>query len=99
MEQYQWLLTLPALQVISLLGMLMNFFTKKIKGETLTDIASYFSDHFKSTVVAVVASCISCLGYYIMMATGQVADIVTVFGLGFMSDAFFNKWDQSKTPQ
>lgn len=94
MEQY--LLTLPSLLIISLLGMIIHFFKKQIKGETVTEIKDYFRDHFKSTFIAVVVTMISCAAYYFNLKTGTPTDILTVFGLGYTFDSMFNKWDKTE---
>lgn len=87
------ILSLPSLYIIALLGMLVHFFKKQIKGETLTEIRDYFKGHFKSTVTAFIVTTIAILGYYFTLSTGQMADIVTTFGLGYTFDSMFNKWD------
>lgn len=89
-----WFLTPEALYLISLLGMLMHFFKKQIKGESVVEIAGYFKTHFKSTIIAFVSTSIAFLGYYFLLATGQIADVLSVFGLGYMFDSIFNKWDK-----
>ena len=86
--------SLPGLLFMALTGMLMHFFKQKIKGETLTDIKQYFSSNFKSTVTAFVSTIIAVGGYYFTLSTEMPADILTVFGLGYMCDSFFNKWDK-----
>lgn len=94
MEGYEWIVTLPGLCAIALTGMLMHFFKQKIKGETLTDIRQYFSNNFKSTFTSFVSTIVAVGGYYFSLATEMPADILTVFGLGYMCDSFFNKWDK-----
>lgn len=94
LQAYQWITSLPSLLVIGLLGMLVHFFKKNIKGETLTDITTYFHDNLKSTIVAVISTIIGTLATYFTLATGQVIDIVTVFGIGYTFDSMFNKWDK-----
>ena len=89
----EWILQPVSLYVISLVGMLMHFFKKQIKGETITEIANYFSDHFKSTVIAFVATTIGFLAYYFLLASGQKADIFGVFGVGYMFDSMFNRYE------
>lgn len=91
---YEWIVSLQALCLIGFLGMLMNFFKLKIKGETLTDIGSYFNEHFKSTIIALVSTLITVVAYYFTLSTGQYADILTVFSLGYMCDSAFNKFDK-----
>jgi len=81
------------LVLIGLLGMLIHFMKKDIKGETTTEIRDYFRDHFKDTFIATVVTIIGVLSYKFQLATGQFADVVTVFGLGYTFDSMFNKWD------
>ncbi len=69
-------------------------FKQQIKGESIVEIRDYFRTHFKSTVIALVSTSIGFLGYYFLLATGQVADILTTFGLGYMFDSIFNRWDK-----
>jgi hypothetical protein len=88
------ILGLPSLYIIGLLGMLVHFFKKQIKGETVTEIKDYFASHFKSTITAFIVTSIAVFGYYFTLSTGQMADVVTVFGLGYTFDSMFNKWDQ-----
>lgn len=92
--ELQWVLQPASLFIISLLGMLMHFFKKQIKGETITEIADYFSDHFKSTVMAFVATTVGFLAYHFLLASGQKADIFAVFGVGYMADSFFNRYEK-----
>jgi hypothetical protein len=74
--------------------MLMHFFKKQIKGETITEIADYFKDHFKSTIIALVATTVGFLGYYFLLSSGQKSDIFAVFGVGYMADSFFNRYEK-----
>lgn len=89
-----FLTTLPALIVISLLGMFVHFLKKNIKGETTTEIKSYFSDHFKSTFIAATVTVISTIGLYAGFSTGQPIDIITVFLLGLGFDSTLNSWEK-----
>lgn len=96
MEKYQWILTLPSLATISLLGMIVHFFKLKIKGETITEIGDYFKTHFKSTATAFIWTVVSVVGYFFTLSTGEFADVVAVFQIGYMCDSFFNKWEDQK---
>jgi len=89
-----WFLTPQALYIISLAGMLMHFFKKQIKGESILEIADYFKLHFKSTVTAFLATSVGFLAYYFLLASGQKADIFSCFAVGYMFDSMFNKWDK-----
>lgn len=97
MEELRWLVSLPMLLIIGVLGMFTHFLKKEIKGETVTDIAAYFADHFKSTFIALVTTLLGVLTYYLTLATGQPADVVTVFLSGYMFDSVLNKWE-AKAP-
>jgi hypothetical protein len=96
MEGYEWMVEFPALMAIGFAGMLVHFFKQKVKGETIADIASYFSTHFKSTITTIITTAISVAAYYFTLSTETPADIVSVFGFGYMCDSFFNKWDNVK---
>jgi hypothetical protein len=99
MENYTWLTTLPSMLIIALLGMISHFMKKQIKGETLTEITSYFKDHFKSTFIALVSTVISTFAYITTLKTGSVVDIIVVFQIGYMCDSAFNKWDSQEQKQ
>jgi hypothetical protein len=92
--ELQWVLEPGSLYIIALIGMLMHFFKKQIKGETVSDITNYFKLHFKSTVMAFVATTVGFLAYHFLLASGQKADIFGVFATGYMFDSIFNKWDK-----
>lgn len=91
-----WFLTPQALYLIALSGMILHFFKKQIKGESILEIADYFRLHFKSTVVAFMATSVGFLSYYFLLASGQKADIFSCFAIGYMFDSVFNKWDKEE---
>lgn len=93
-NELQWLLSYPALLLVGNLGMFIHFLKKNITGETFTDIKGYFSDHLKSTIIAVATTWIAISAYYMTLKTGQAADIVVVFMTGFMFDSILNKWEK-----
>jgi len=92
-EEYQFLTTLPMCIVYAMLGMILHFFKKQIKGETLADIGQYFSQHFKSTFIAVTSTCIAVVAYYLTLSNDSPADIIAAFGTGYTFDSLFNKWE------
>lgn len=94
MEEYQWLFTLPAQIAVGLLGMMVHFLKKNIKGETLTDIGHYFHDNFKSTFIAAITTVMSVATLYFTLSTGQAIDLVAVFSLGYNFDSALNKWQK-----
>lgn len=91
-----YITTLPGLLAVAITGMLMHFFKQKIKGESITEIKAFFSDNFKSTIIAVVGTLVTSVATYMALATGQPIDILTFFGIGYMCDSAFNRWE--KTP-
>ena len=94
MENYEWLFTLETQIGIALIGMFSHFLKKQIKGETLVEIKQYFGNHFKSTLLAIIATVFFTVAYYFTLGTGQTADILAALGIGFTSDSAFNKWDK-----
>ena len=81
------------LLIIAYLGMFTHFLKKKVRGESVTEIKKYFQDHFKSTFISAVATGIGFTIYFTAMLSGTMADIGIIFGIGFMSDSFFNKYE------
>lgn len=98
-EGYEWIVSLPSLVLIAMAGMLVHYMKQKITGETIADIWVYFSSHFKSTLITVVATMLFTVSYFLTLSTEMPADILTVFGLGYMSDSAFNKWDNKKSSE
>lgn len=78
------------LLLIALVGMLSHFLKKKIKGETITQIKHYFADHFKTTLLSLIATVI---GYYAYLQYTETPDIIAVFLIGYTCDSLFNKWE------
>lgn len=95
--EYKWLFELPSLLVIGMIGMFSHFLKKNVTGETLVEIKGYFSNHFKSTLLAVIATFIAVISYYFTIPTGQIHDILIVGSLGYNCDSLFNKWDKMTT--
>lgn len=89
----EWIFKPSILFIIALLGMFTHYLKKKVKGESLTEIKDYFRDHLKSTFIALVSTSITYVAYMFTLATGQPADVITIFGLGYMCDSFFNKYE------
>lgn len=94
MEKYQWIFTLPSLIAIGIVGMFTHFLKKNITGETVAEVKDYFTNHFRSTLIAFIATVFGVAGYYFSMATGQLADIILVGSLGYNFDSLLNKWDK-----
>ena len=93
----QFLLSIPFLYGVALLGMFIHFLKKNVTGETATEITGYFKDHFKSTFIALSATVLGLTTYLITLKTGQAVDIMSAFGCGYVFDSFFNKWDTPTT--
>jgi drug/metabolite transporter (DMT)-like permease len=81
---------------VAYLGMLLHFFHKKIKGESIRAMKNYFFEHAKTVLSSVITTLIFFLAYYLALSTGEVADLVAVFGIGFMCDSYLNKYDDYK---
>lgn len=73
--------------VVLCFGILAHFFKKKIKGETLADIKSYFKNNFKTTVTTVIAGIVVFAG---LVATSGLS-IIGVFTAGYAADSAFNR--------
>jgi hypothetical protein len=80
------------LYALALVGMFSHFLKKVEKGETSTDIRNYFRDHFLNTLQSFISTTIAFLAYYLTLKTGMVADVIVVFGLGYMCDSFLNRF-------
>ncbi len=87
-----WLLEPWALYAVALLGMLAHFLKLKWTGESATAILRYFGDHFRSTLIAWIATSVGFAAYVMTLKTGMPADIVLVFLAGYTCDSAFNKW-------
>ena len=96
MEEYKFLLELPWLIVIALLGMFTHFLKKNIKGETPTAIIQYFKDNFKSTLTAIIVTVVTASGYFFQLNPDEFNDIVAIFLIGYMFDSTINKWDSNE---
>lgn len=83
--------------IVSLLGMLVHFLKKNIKGETSTEIKSYFRDNFKSTLIALFFTGIAFMGAISADAINAeriVASVLTAALLGYTFDSVANQWDK-----
>lgn len=94
MEQYNWLFTLPMLSLIAQVGMLTHFLKKKVTGETLTDIAGYFKNHVKSTLIAIIVTQVTVMGLAMATPMERPMDLVAIFLLGYTFDSTLNKMDK-----
>ena len=88
----EFLLKPGYLLATALVGAFAHFLKKNVKGETLTEIGRYFHDNVKSTLLAIIVTLVSTVGYIMTLQTGTPADFVTVFLLGFGVDSTLNKW-------
>ena len=88
-----FLLTTPGLLSLGLLGMFSHFLKKNVSGETATAIVDFFKDNLKTTLLALITTFVSVVAYKFSLATGQTADILVAFLLGFGFDSTLNKWE------
>ena len=79
--------------IIGFLGMFTHFLKKKIKGESGTEILKYFHDNLKDTLVAFIATLIGTAAYHLTISSGQTADLINAFMIGFTFDSMLNKWE------
>jgi len=75
--------------VILVLGIITHFLKKKIQGENLDDIVTYFKSHFKNTVATIIAACVA---YGSLVATTGLS-IIASFTIGYAADSLFNRAD------
>lgn len=72
---------------IMLLGVITHFLKKKVRGETLADIKSYFKTHFRYTSVTIV---MAIVGFIALVTTSGVG-LIASFLAGYSADSAFNK--------
>jgi uncharacterized membrane protein len=84
------------LLMIAYFGMLVHFMKDKIQGESIKVMKDYFFEHAKTVITAVIMTLIFFLAYYLAISTGQVADVVSVFGIGYLCDSYLNKYTDYK---
>ena len=80
-------LTLIGYFVILLLGIVCHFLKKKITGQTLADIKSYFRNNFKTTVTTFIAAIVL---FASLIYTGGLS-VIAVFTAGYACDSVFNR--------
>ena len=97
MEEFSWMLSLPALIGVGLLGTFLHFAKKNIKGETATEVRDFFRDNFKTTIVAIVTTVLGVVIFYGTLATGEAADLLSALMTGYTFDSIFNKWETSNS--
>ena len=84
------------LYIIALLGMFTHFLKKNIKGETPTEILSYFKDNFKSTITAFILTSVMYIAYHqLFITSADVKDIMVIFLIGYAFDSTFNKYEST----
>lgn len=84
------------LLIIAYLGMLIHFTKHKIRGESIKAMRDYFRDHFKTVTSAIILTFVGFIAYFVILATGQPADIFAVFSIGYLCDSSLNKYDEYK---
>lgn len=81
---------------LALVGMFTHFIKKKVRGETVLAVTKYFTNHFKSTLIAVISTVVATLVYQHSMAEGGTADLLVVFFGGYNFDSFLNDHSEQK---
>jgi hypothetical protein len=74
---------------LTLAGVLAHFLKRKIKGETLADIKTYFATHVKSTVLTLLAA---TAAFFTLYYTGELSGI-SAFMAGYTTDSILNRND------
>ncbi len=75
-----------------MLGMFSHFLKKQIKGETFSDIKSYFTTHAKTTLLAFIGLLV---GFATIIGT-DTANFVSAFLVGYTADSALNKLENKK---
>jgi uncharacterized membrane protein YesL len=75
---------------LTCVGVLSHFLKKRIKGETLTDIITYFKTHFKSTLLTIFGA----VGGFVLLKEMGELGYFSAFSIGYMADSFFNKAEE-----
>lgn len=89
-----FIFSFTGLYIVALLGMVTHFLKKNIKGETPTEILSYFKDNFKSTLTAFILTSVMFFAYYqLFVYESEVKDLMIVFLIGYAFDSTFNKYE------
>lgn len=90
----EFLFSFTGLYIVALLGMLTHFLKKNIKGETPTEILTYFKDNFKSTITAFILTSVMYFAYYqLFVVESDVKDLMVIFLIGYAFDSTFNKYE------
>lgn len=75
-----FIFSFTGLYIVALLGMVTHFLKKNIKGETPTEILSYFKDNFKSTLTAFILTSVMFFAYYqLFVYESEVKDLILSF--------------------
>lgn len=80
----------------SILGMIAHILKKNVRGESFVDIKNYFTYNPKSTILSVIATVVGFVIYMTQLkVTDGIAllDMAAVFGVGYMCESFFNKYN------
>ena len=84
---------------MAILGMIAHILKENVRGEAAVDIWNWFSYHFKSTIISVIATIVGFVIYMTGLKSDSVGlvDIGFVFGIGYLSESFFNRYQPVKT--
>jgi preprotein translocase subunit SecF len=90
----QFIFSFTGLYIVALLGMLTHFLKKNVKGETPTEILSYFKDNFRSTLTAFILTSVMYFAYYnLFVVESDVKDLMVIFLIGYAFDSTFIKYE------
>ena len=77
------------LLLVGYVGLFVHFLKKKIKGETVTEVISFFTDNPKQTLLSVISVAVAIL----VVENKTPIGYESAFGIGFMADSLLNKWE------
>lgn len=77
---------------IGYVGLIVHFLKKKIKGEGVKEITSFFTNNPKQTLLSVITVAVGILVLHNKMPVSYEM----AFGMGYMVDSVLNKWDKPR---
>lgn len=80
----------------AVLGMIAHILKKNVKGESLIDIKNYFTYNPKTTFLSIIATFAGYVIYMTSFQTNTVVDFGVLFGIGYMCESAFNKYEAAE---
>lgn len=76
--------------VVAVLGMLGHYLKRRVKKETFKGIVEYFQTHARETILSIIGL---ITGFLLAYSAGELG-LVSSFGIGYMADSVFNRWEE-----